>query len=62
MNIQYSFLTIALLYSVTLIGQTTDIVTMGAGYIDQGFYRLSNGEVGTANNTNWDIAFSLNAM
>jgi hypothetical protein len=37
MNIQYSFLTIALLYSVTLIGQTTDIVTMGAGYIDQSF-------------------------
>jgi len=62
MNIQYSFLTIALLYSVTLIGQTTDIVTMGAGYIDQSFYSLSNGEVATANNTNWDIAFSLNAM
>ena len=62
MNIQYSFLTIALLYSITLIGQTTDIVTMGAGYIDQSFYSLSNGEVATANNTNWDIAFSLNAM
>ena len=62
MNIQYSFLTIALLYSITLIGQTTDIVTMGSGYIDQSFYSLSNGEVATANNTNWDIAFSLNAL
>ena len=62
MNIQYSFLTIALLYTVTLIGQTTDIVTMGSGYIDQSFYSLSNGEVATANNTNWDIAFSLNAL
>lgn len=62
MNIKYSLFTIALLYAVTLKGQTTDIVNMGAGYIDQSFYSLANGEVAAVNNTNWDIAFSLSEL
>lgn len=61
MKINYYLTVITLLYSVSINCQTTDIVTMGAGYVNQSFYSLSNGEVLTSNNTNWDISFSLSA-
>jgi len=34
-----------------------DQVTLNAGYSQQVWYSMANGEVGAADNTNWDIAF-----
>ena len=38
----------------------SDSVTLGAGYSNQVFYKLSDGTKTTASNTNWDLQFFSN--
>src|SRR5690242_11725599 len=39
--------------------QVYDVVSIGAGYPNQSFYSLANGEVANEVNTNWDLAFQI---
>ncbi len=43
-------------------GQVFDIVSIGAGYTNQSFYSMSNGEVSNVINTNWDLAFQISGF
>ena len=52
---------------VTMIGmsgsvsaqQVFDQVSIGAGYSNQSFYSMDNGEVSNVSNTDWDLAFQI---
>lgn len=39
--------------------QTYDIVSIGAGYSNQTFYSMANGEISSVSNTDWDLAFQI---
>jgi hypothetical protein len=39
--------------------QVYDVVSIGAGYPNQAFYSLANGEVSNVSNTDWDLAFQI---
>ena len=57
-------LAFALLITLNLHAQTVvnDSVTMGAGYANQIWYSMQNGEVSQAPNNNWEIAFTTKLM
>ena len=57
-------LSFVLLASASLYAQTAvyDSVTMGAGYANQIWYSMANGEVSQAPNNNWDLAFTTYFM
>ncbi|MBL7924940.1 MAG: T9SS type A sorting domain-containing protein [Bacteroidia bacterium] len=38
---------------------TSDVVSIGAGYTNQAFYSMSNGELSNITHTDWDIAFQI---
>ncbi len=40
----------------------SDQVALGAGYQNQSFYSMTNGEVALVDNTNWDIAFTADGF
>ena len=49
-----------LLMSITSsYAQVYDVVSIGAGYPNQSFYSLSNGEISNVTNTDWDLAFQV---
>ncbi len=55
------------LLSVTIASRacaqlTTDSVSLGAGYANQTFYSLENGELSSVDNSNWDIGFSVSGL
>ncbi|HMT28158.1 MAG TPA: T9SS type A sorting domain-containing protein [Bacteroidia bacterium] len=53
---------LTLLVSVNLNShgqQVYDVVSIGAGYTNQSFYSLANGEVSNVSNTDWDLAFQI---
>jgi hypothetical protein len=39
--------------------QVNDMVSIGAGYPNQSFYSMYNGEVSNISNTDWDLAFQI---
>ncbi len=53
-----------ILMTTSVFAQTTvyDSVSMGAGYANQVFYSLQDGEVAQAPNTNWELAFTTYFM
>ena len=57
-------LAFAVLITLNLHAQTVvnDSVTMGAGYANQIWYSMQNGEVSQAPNNNWEIAFTTKLM
>ncbi len=57
-------LALVIIISMDLCAQTAiqDSVTMGAGYANQIFYSLQNGEVVQTPNNNWEIAFTTQLM
>lgn len=58
------FLSILILGSYNVRAQTQifDVVSIGAGYTNQSFYSLANGEVSNEVNTNWDLAFQISGF
>lgn len=40
-------------------GQTTDMVSLGAGYTNESYYSFANGEISNVDNQNWHLAFDL---
>ncbi|MFT6443461.1 MAG: hypothetical protein ACJASM_003022, partial [Salibacteraceae bacterium] len=48
-----------LLASVLAFGQTSDMVSLGAGYANESYYSFENGEVSNVDNQNWHLAFDL---
>lgn len=50
---------IGLLASALVYGQTSDMVSLGAGYANESFYSFENGEVANVDNQNWHLAFDL---
>ena len=48
--------------STMIFAQNSQMISLGAGYSNQSFYSLANGEVANVDNTNWDIAFSVSGM
>lgn len=42
--------------------QTYDVVSIGAGYSNQTFYSMANGEVSSVSNTDWDLAFQISGF
>jgi Secretion system C-terminal sorting domain len=58
------FLSILILGSYNVRAQTQifDVVSIGAGYTNQSFYSLANGEVSNELNTNWDLAFQISGF
>ncbi len=49
-------------YEIKAQGQIFDVVSIGAGYTNQSFYSLSNGEISNESNTNWDLAFQISGF
>lgn len=47
--------------AITATAQVTGTVSMGAGYANNKWYSLANGEVGTQPANNWDIALAATA-
>ncbi|MFC2151600.1 HmuY family protein [Bacteroidota bacterium] len=45
-----------------IIKTKNETLTMGAGYANDIYYSLSNGVIAEVSRTNWDIAFSVDAM
>ncbi|MBL0340669.1 MAG: T9SS type A sorting domain-containing protein [Bacteroidetes bacterium] len=43
-------------------GTVYDVVSIGAGYGNQSFYSLENGEVSNVSNTDWDLAFQISGF
>jgi hypothetical protein len=39
--------------------QVFDMVSIGAGYTNQSFYSMDNGEISNISNTDWDLAFQI---
>jgi len=58
-NIFAAFILSSVLMSASA-QQVNDMVSMTAGYSEQVFYSLSDGEVGTASLAAWDFAFTTN--
>lgn len=54
-----SLLIIAAGFGLNSISQTLDSVILGAGYANESYYSLANGEVANVSNLNWDLAFDL---
>ncbi|HEX5003572.1 MAG TPA: T9SS type A sorting domain-containing protein [Bacteroidia bacterium] len=51
---------IGVLFTAVAISQPIyDIVSINAGYPNQSFYSMGNGEVSNVSNTNWDLAFQI---
>lgn len=42
--------------------QEIDSVVLGAGYPNESYYSLANGEISNVSNVNWDLAFDLSAF
>src|SRR3989304_935541 len=57
MKLNMLFLSIAMLVLKAKAEMVKDSVLLGAGYTDQSYYSLNNGEISNTDNTNWDIAF-----
>ncbi|NND93620.1 MAG: T9SS type A sorting domain-containing protein [Flavobacteriales bacterium] len=55
-------LTLSLSLFINLSSQVDDMVSLSAGYVNQSFYSLENGEVANVINTDWDIAFMSDAF
>lgn len=55
-----AFLTLSVLISNAQVVPVT--VSLGAGYANQKWYSLQNGEAGTAAKTNWDLAFDCSGF
>ena len=53
------FTTFIFATSISLSAQSFVQVSMGAGYAQQAYYRLSDDNVGQVANENWDLAFSM---
>jgi len=51
----------ALLVASTVMGQTAETVTMGAGYGNHIWYSFENGEVQSAPKDNWELAFQVSS-
>ncbi len=43
-------------------GTVYDVVSAGAGYTNQSFYSLQNGEISNVSNTDWDLAFQISGF
>lgn len=52
----------ALSISSFAFGQTTDMVSLGAGYANDSYYSFENGEEENESAMNWDLAFELGGM
>ncbi|MCB0806007.1 MAG: T9SS type A sorting domain-containing protein [Bacteroidales bacterium] len=60
---QYFSLVVIFFLSITMTnGQTTETLNLGAGYSNDIFYSMQNGEVANVDRTNWDIAFYTHAF
>ena len=61
---KYSLLLVSILISSGTFAQTAvfDSVSMGAGYNQQIWYSMSNGEVHNDSSYNWDLMFTTNLM
>jgi len=57
-----SFLFISLFTGIASFSQVQDSVALGAGYMNESYYSLANGEVANVSNTNWDLAFDASAF
>ncbi|NNC82051.1 MAG: hypothetical protein HKN79_00600, partial [Flavobacteriales bacterium] len=53
---------LTLTLTLVLTAQVDDMVSLNAGYSNQSFYSLENGEVANVSNTDWDIAFMSTAL
>lgn len=54
--------TLALIAGTTAIAQVSDSVSVGAGYANESYYSLEEGEVANVDNSNWDLAFDASAF
>jgi len=63
-NNPITFILLTLMLSVTTISraQVYDVVSIGAGYTNQTFYSLADGEVSSVSNTDWDLAFQISGF
>lgn len=52
----------ALCMPTILFAQTTDMVSLGAGYANESYYSFENGEEANVINAGWDLAFELHSM
>ena len=48
-------------FTTLAFGQTTDMVSLDAGYTNESYYSFANGEVANVDNYDWDLAFELSA-
>ena len=55
-------LSVMCLAGVSAISQENDQVSTGAGYVNQSYYSLENGEVLNVSNTDWDLAFDASGF
>lgn len=53
------FLALLLTATTTQAQMVTDMVSIQAGYTNQSFYSMANGEISNVINTDWDLAFQL---
>ena len=52
----------ALAFSFSSIAQTTDTVSIGAGYANQVWYSLDSNERANASGTSWDLGFQISGF
>jgi len=50
------------LATISASAQVSDSTELGAGYANQSYYSLENGEVANVDNNNWDLAFDLSSF
>jgi hypothetical protein len=43
-------------------GPVFDVVSIGAGYTNQSFYSMANGELSNVSNTDWDMGFQISGF
>jgi len=55
-------LLIAFCIPTFIFAQTTDMVSLGAGYANDSYYSFENDEQGNESATNWDLALELGSM
>ncbi|MBD3636998.1 MAG: T9SS type A sorting domain-containing protein [Crocinitomicaceae bacterium] len=53
---------LCLLISCISYSQIEDSVVLGAGYTNESYYSLENGEIANVDNNNWDLGFDLSGF
>ena len=52
----------AILTGGITLAQTTETISIGAGYVNENYYKLSDGSENSVVRADWDLAFAANGL